>query len=203
VVLVNGGEGFCNAVYVDDVVSAMLLAAVKEKAVGEAFLISDGQPITWREFLGRYGRMLGSADMVDMSASEVLQAYQAQRQRTTRGILGETLRVLWEDPFARQRVLRTPEAVALRRVARLLVPRRIRHSLKERLARRARSGDPPVESEGQKPTGLLSPLEVQFFVPKTRVRIDKAKRMLGYQPVFDLNAGMELTEQWARWAGLL
>ena len=38
---------------------------------------------------------------------------------------------------------------------------------------------------------------------KTRVRIDKARRLLGYEPAFALNGGMELTEQWARWANLL
>jgi nucleoside-diphosphate-sugar epimerase len=42
-----------------------------------------------------------------------------------------------------------------------------------------------------------------FYAAKTRFRIDKAKRMLGYQPAFDLARGMQLTEQWARWAGLI
>src|SRR5436305_15155746 len=39
-ILVNGGDGLGNAVYVDDLVSAMLLAAVKVGVVREPFLIS-------------------------------------------------------------------------------------------------------------------------------------------------------------------
>jgi nucleoside-diphosphate-sugar epimerase len=35
------------------------------------------------------------------------------------------------------------------------------------------------------------------------VRIDKARRVLGYRPVWDLDAGMEMTERWARWAELV
>jgi nucleoside-diphosphate-sugar epimerase len=202
-VLVNGGDGLCNAVYVDDLVSAMLLAAAKEKVVGEAFLISDGQTVTWREFFGRYARMLSSVEMVDMSATEVLQAYQAQRRRKARGIVRETLSVLREERHVRQRMLRTSEAVALRKVVRLLVPKRIRQSLKGRFANRGRSSGLPVESESGTPIGLWSPLEVQFYVLKTRVRIDKARRMLGYEPAFDLESGMRLTEQWARWANLI
>ena len=50
---------------------------------------------------------------------------------------------------------------------------------------------------------LMSPEVVQFYVPKTRVRIDKAKKLLGYQPVFDLESGMNFTEEWARWANLV
>ena len=49
----------------------------------------------------------------------------------------------------------------------------------------------------------MIPPVVKFYVPKTKVRIEKAKRILGYQPIFDLESGMRLTEQWARWANLL
>jgi nucleoside-diphosphate-sugar epimerase len=44
---------------------------------------------------------------------------------------------------------------------------------------------------------------IGFFQPRTRVRIDKAKRLLGYRPAFDFESGMALTERWARWANLL
>ena len=38
--LINGGTGVCNAVYVDDVVDAMVRASTAPSAHGEAFLIS-------------------------------------------------------------------------------------------------------------------------------------------------------------------
>ncbi len=49
VVLPDRGEGICNAVYVDDVVDAMILAAKNPAAVGQRFLVS-GEPITWAQF---------------------------------------------------------------------------------------------------------------------------------------------------------
>ena len=44
--LVAKGEGTCQAVYVDDLVDAILLAGLKPEAVGEAFLIDDDQVCT-------------------------------------------------------------------------------------------------------------------------------------------------------------
>jgi len=54
VILVNGGDGLCNPVYVDDMVSGIMRAAVLDGAVGEAFLISGERPVTWRECHGAY-----------------------------------------------------------------------------------------------------------------------------------------------------
>ena len=45
VILINGGSGLCNAVYVDDVVRAMLLAAGTDGAAGQAFLVSGSEPV--------------------------------------------------------------------------------------------------------------------------------------------------------------
>ena len=50
-ILVNGGDGLGNAVYVDDLVSAMLLAAVREGVVGEAFLVSGPGAVTFNNDL--------------------------------------------------------------------------------------------------------------------------------------------------------
>ncbi|MBV9366592.1 MAG: NAD-dependent epimerase/dehydratase family protein [Solirubrobacterales bacterium] len=55
VVLPAGSQGICNAVYVDDVVSSMILAATRPEAVGQAFLIS-GPPVTWSEFYEQIAR---------------------------------------------------------------------------------------------------------------------------------------------------
>lgn len=202
VILVNSGEGLCNAVYIDDAVNAMLLAAVKENAVGEAFLISGEQPVTWQDFYGTYARMLGTAEMVSVSATELLEANYAQKQKT-KGILRETLDILQEEPLVRRRLLRTPEVATSIKVIRSLLPKQIRQSLKRRIKDSSRMSQAQTTPEGEKPMRPMRPPVVQFYASKTRVRIDKAKRMLGYQPVFDFESGMKLTEQWARWANLL
>jgi nucleoside-diphosphate-sugar epimerase len=57
--LVDGGRGLCNAIYVDNVVHAVALAATAPAVAGEAFLIGEGAGIPWREFYGRVAEPLG------------------------------------------------------------------------------------------------------------------------------------------------
>ena len=78
--LIDGGAGVCNAVYIDDVAEAVLLAADRKQAVGEAFLIS-GEPITYRDFYERFARMLGGQRTVPMSADEVIDRWRKKRRR--------------------------------------------------------------------------------------------------------------------------
>ena len=59
VILPDEGEGICNAVYVDDVVDAMILAAKNPAAVGQRFLIS-GDPITWAQFYEALAKAAGA-----------------------------------------------------------------------------------------------------------------------------------------------
>jgi len=84
VVLVDGGEGLANVVYVDDAVDALLLAATAPAAVGEVFLVSGPRPVTWRELYAAYERMLGVSATVAMTAEEVRALARAERRRRGR-----------------------------------------------------------------------------------------------------------------------
>ncbi len=56
--LVAGGRGSFNYVYIDNLVDAILLAAADDRALGDAFIVSDGAT-TWREFFSAYEKMAG------------------------------------------------------------------------------------------------------------------------------------------------
>jgi nucleoside-diphosphate-sugar epimerase len=60
-----------------------------------------------------------------------------------------------------------------------------------------------ASTPGEPPIHLLHPSKVAFMSSKTRVCIDKARRVLGFTPQFDFARGMELTGAWAAWANLL
>lgn len=199
-ILVNGGDGLGNAVYVDDLVSAMLLAAVKESALGEAFLISGEEPVTWRELYGFFERMLGTERRtVDMTAAEAL-AYWRRWKRGQPRMVGEALRILKQEQPVRERIERTREGVWLREMASTVLPEAWQQRIKARLAS---GGRPSRPAAAELPIHPLTPQMIGFFRARTRVRIDKARRLLGYRPAFDLETGMDLTEKWARWANLL
>ncbi len=58
-IVVGSGDGICNLLYVDNLVDAMILAGTVEGVEGEAFIMTDGVPCTWGEYIGHYARMLG------------------------------------------------------------------------------------------------------------------------------------------------
>ena len=197
-ILIDGGGGLANAVYVDDLVSAMLLAAVQEGAVGEAFLISGEEPVTWRELYGRFERMLGGRQRtVDMTVDEALKHWRRWKRQQPHAV-GEAFRILKSEPKVRERIERTREGHWLRETASALLPESWQQKIKSRLAAVRR----PAATR-ELPIHPLSPQMIHFFRASTRVRIDKAKRLLGYRPAFDFEHGMDLTEQWARWANLV
>jgi len=200
-ILVNGGSGLCNAVYVDDVVHAMLLAATKDGAVGEAFLISASQPVTWKEFYGSYERMLGLTGTVDLSIAEAESHY--LKKQALPSVLAEMKHVFVDNESLRERILNTREIRAMINTANAVIPEKIWKLLKSRLLSSRNQNSVENRAEGQKPIHAIDPTMVRFCAAKTYVRIDKARRMLGYEPGFDLKSGMNLTEQWARWADLL
>lgn len=207
-ILIDGGRGLANHVYVDDLVSAMLQAAVEEKAVGEAFLISAEEPANWREMYGCFERMLGETlagteRTVTMTAAEA-RAFWKQSQRQRPRVLPALLGSLRGDRELRERLLGTRELVVLRELASTVLSERWQEKVKRKIGMGS-AVHVPAPSGGNEdlPIHPLAPSTIDFFSTRTRVRIDKAKRLLGYRPDFDLESGMALTGQWARWAGLL
>jgi nucleoside-diphosphate-sugar epimerase len=204
VILVNDGDGLCNAVYVDDVVSAILRAAMTDQATGEAFLIAGEGPITWREFYGGFERILGLSRTVNMSVAEA-HAYYVRKQREARAVkslLQEVCSILREEANIRTRLLRTRELATVRRVGRFFMPQHLRQWLRTSITGHGSTAQLQTAAQQEPPIHPLNPLMVQLYASKTQVCIDKAKSVLGYQPVFDFTYGLSLTEQWVKWSNL-
>lgn len=59
-VLIDDGNGICNAIYIDNLVDLILFALKNESAIGHAFIGTEGRGVTWREFYGAYARIVGA-----------------------------------------------------------------------------------------------------------------------------------------------
>ena len=196
-VLPDSGRGACNAVYLDDVVQAILRAAVADGVGGEVMLVSGDPVPSWKAFYGAYESMLGFSSTGAMSEAEIQNALAAQAKagRPARRLLQR----LRDDAALRQMVLGLPVVAQGYAAVKALMPKDRMEGIKDRmLDRRA-----PAAATPAKP--LLFPTQVQLgiYVPETRVSIDRARRLLGYAPAFDLERGMALTRAWAEWARLL
>ena len=206
VILVNGGDGWCNAVYVDDVVSAMLLAGVKDEALGEVFLVAAEKPVTWKQFYNRHEQVLGIDSTVEMSMAEAEELWNSNLGPTgPKSLFRETVDIIREQSSLRWRVQETTEVAALMRMAGAVTPWRVKNYLKQRIVGEAEdepeSGPDQAEEVEERPLMRQPPGLLKMNAGKTHVRIEKARRLLVYAPEFDFESGMVLTEQWAHWAG--
>jgi nucleoside-diphosphate-sugar epimerase len=208
-VLVNGGTGTCNCLYVDNLVEAMLLAAEHQGAVGEVFHISDARPVTWKQLIEAHARALGDSylPLPEMTAREIAQARsQMGGLRIITTSVQQVLR-LARDPQMRRALSSIPIVKRLvqmgRSVARSLSPASIR-----RLPRQTLSGTgAPVDLRdvAQRPSPpVFSQAEVNMFTAYENIvfSIEKARGLLGYDPKIDFAEGMRRTAAWIEWARL-
>ena len=99
--VVAGGRGVCNAIYVDNLVHAVGLALDRQEAVGETFLVSDDEAITWQMLYEPVCRALGQR----------WDAVADLEPRTPRRTSRERLLELRENPAARRVLARAPRAL--------------------------------------------------------------------------------------------
>ena len=165
VVLPAASQGVCNAVYVDDVVSSMILGATRPEAVGQAFLIS-GPPVTWAEFYEQIARAVRADGPQYLPVRKVV-------AQTTK--VGKIRQLVSSPQLLTHRLLQTgPGRKILRRL-----PSPPRRSL-ERVALRP----------GTQIRGKIHVPNVDFVQSRTSISWDKAHRLLGYEPRYAFSAGM-------------
>lgn len=196
--LTHGGEGYCNLVFIDDLIEAMLLAATQPDVSGETFLVSGKEPITWGAYYRRFEDMLGTQATTERSENEILQMIK-DRNRANQ----PTARLvnLVRQPSVYPYLLSLPGIRGSLRLLKKGLPPSQWNSLKSHFV----SGSTPVSRNNgasAKMIHLPDKSLLALYASKTRVSIDKAKHRLGYEPKVAFDEGMDLTERFVRWAGL-
>jgi len=196
VVLPNGGDGLCNAVYLDDVVQAILRAAVTPGVEGETFLVSGDSAVSWKDFFAGYEAMLGLSSTVAMSESSV-RSVLLEKERAARPCRN-LIRLLRENGELRQAVLHLPGIAQIYAAAQVLLPDAGMEGVKDRLMNR----ETEAAVQPEKPLIYPSSAQMDVLNAKMSVSIAKARGRLGYVPAYSLEDGMKATREWVEWARL-
>ena len=181
IVLPNDGDGCCNAVYVEDVVDAMLLAAYREEALGQRFLISAAEPVTWKEYYAAHERALGVDGLKLMPEREIVRRNRSPLTNL-KTLLVRPKRAILKYPGLHRSLIKLygllPESLT-EPVLRLYLYEKPGLGREEFL---------PIEEE------------IRRYGTRGRVRIDKAVALLDYKPRFTFADGMNLTGRYLQWA---
>jgi predicted dehydrogenase/nucleoside-diphosphate-sugar epimerase len=186
-------------VYVDNVAEAIIrsLAAPAEAARGEVFTISEGNPITWRAFYEYFAERLGITLDAPIVYRDNVQGEMGPRWWNPLAWLGGTKKVITSKEFKGlgRRVLDTPPLGSLPKWMLETFPSA------ERMARRMVGADgslPVYRREKPVPAGW-----VEMGSGGALVSIDKARRLLGYEPPVSMDQGLDLTWQWLEHAQMV
>ncbi len=182
--LINEGRGVCNTVYIDNLVEAMRLAMDAPGVDGEAFFVSDAEPVTWAEFYAPIVSALGAAPG-DVHALRDPELPGESRREHMRQRLQ---RLVESKPLQRVKPLVPPGLMAAYRT--LLV-----RPLSERRAE-PEAWEPPAP---RRPSVALDMGLLQLC--EYKLPNDKAARLLGYAPPVSFAEGMRRSVGWLEFAG--
>ena len=175
--LIHGGEGICNAIYVDNLIAAIQLSLTTDAADGEVFLVGDRERVTWRDLHAPIAAALGR----DLSGIASIDPPHFRRG------LGHSLGALRASKPVQALLPLVPAALKLA----------VKGAIKAATA-------PPPPSPWQLPAvapPTLSEELTQLQLCAVQLPSAKAERLLGYRPPVSFAAGMQRSIGWLGFAG--
>jgi nucleoside-diphosphate-sugar epimerase len=180
---VNGGQGLCNSLQVDNLAHGVHLAMHSREADGHAFLLGDAETVRWADLYRPIAGALGF-DLADLPAAVVQPGGSRMLERI--------------EALQRHKVL----GPALEKIPKRL--RRIGYAALVSPSQDSRQGSPwahpdwsasdPVVPQVALELDLLGRCE--YKLPDAR-----ARALLGYEPIVGFDEGMRRTLGWLRFAG--
>lgn len=91
--LLGGGRGTCHPCYIENLVDALLLVADHPKAAGQAYIVGDGRPLTFRQYFNEVSHIAGKGEIERSIPLPVARAMATAFEATAR-LTGATSRPL-------------------------------------------------------------------------------------------------------------
>ena len=184
VVLPEDGLGLCNAVYVDDVCQAVIASLTAPLASGERILVSGPAPVTWKAFYGAYQDMLHLDALRPEPAAG--QGEARSEAPTEAGSEAPSVAVSEERGGTSSNGVIPSNATRLKTLVSKFVGG-------QAMARMNLLANFSLSLVLRRKIHGARGAKLALFRSRCHIRIDKARRLLAYQPRFDLATGMQST----------
>jgi nucleoside-diphosphate-sugar epimerase len=177
----------------------MELGMENDRALNQAFFITDGERVSWGDFIRAHRALMESPPEVREISQAEIEASLGRSSGLLLGSVKAAARVARSKEF-RQMLMQIPLTEAAMKKAWNWVsslPPEKRERLRARLGVRR----PPAKSADAK----FIPDAVTQATQSTTVffSIEKARKLLGYKPRVRFADGMKLVEQWLRYAAYI
>ena len=177
---VDDGNGICNAVYVGNVVDMCLQCCINPNADHQAFIATDGEQMTWREFYGHYLKVIGKRPS-DYPSVPLKDGVFRKMRLNIKNALWKRMVVLM-DKY--NELSKTSPTLALWIYK---APRKVL-----RLTRKAIMKNLPEKGAS----------EMAIYSQSSQINVQKNKDLLNFKPRYTVEKGMEITCEWLKWSDL-
>ena len=177
---VDNGNGICNAVYVGNVVDLCLHCCINPNADHQAFIATDGGQMTWREFYGHYLKVIGK-EPKDFPSVPLKDGAFRKMRLNIKNALWKRMVVLMNKYEA---LAQTSPKLALWKYK---APRKVL-----RLTRNLVMKNLPEKNA----------TEMAIYSQSAPINVEKNQEVLGFQPRYSVEKGMEITCEWLKWSDL-
>jgi nucleoside-diphosphate-sugar epimerase len=196
-------RSICNAVYVDDVVSAAVLAADVCDTTCQSYLINGRDFLTWTDYLSRHAAMGTPGKIVALSRERLEQLREeASQSRSLRRTLISLVR---DHPEIRSALLSTRVGGGALSLLQKHGSRRLMAFIRDKLTDRREQGTPTITFP--KASGLPLRLPPQHFldlaIQTHRYSSAKAERKLAYVPHYSVDMALPRLKAWVEWSRLV
>ncbi|NIA30109.1 MAG: NAD-dependent epimerase/dehydratase family protein [Actinobacteria bacterium] len=203
-ILVNGGTGAANLVYVDNLIDAVLLAMENDAADGEAFNVVDDDRMTWGQVYEAYANMIDAhPPLRSMSVKEI----EIMSKGDAPNDLGSWfVKPLLLIPQAIKTSLRSPEMrskmmeIPWLRFMKDRMPRPTLDKMKY-----GENGNKTATDELPQPVRPSLPNNdlVELYSAQGRFSNNKIKKVLGYEQRIPFNEALDLIRAWLQYQRLI
>jgi len=203
-VLVNGGDGAANLVYVDNLIDAVLLTIEMSSTDGEAFNVVDDEQLTWKQIYQGYASKLGNHPAILEKSLEEIENMRRQD-------FPNDLKSWFVKPFALipeiiQQSFRSPEI----RNKMMQIPwlRFIKNNLSRQTLEAMKQNGSKIKdtvSESTQTNRLKIPSKelVQLYGSRARISNEKIKNIIGYRQRVPFSQALDLTYSWLQYQRLV
>ena len=196
---VDEGKNPCNVVHVDNLVLAIYKAIENNLVNRERFFIKDEGDITWKDFLLKFANIMGiEAQFINLESSHLEVNKDTFNKKSILESCYDMAKYL-ASTEVRTTLLRLPvfkEFLSFISYRFSCLNPRLQEKIKEKLFSTTIMHKEPRSNDFNNDL-------VKLQTRKVSHSINKAKNILGYEPLLDLDSGLEYTKFWMKFNNLI